>query len=59
MKTLLVIAQHPELADAVRAAVNSEQFRVLYRATIEEAEPLLANRLADMYLLDAELNSVQ
>src|SRR6266850_1623444 len=59
MKTLLVIAQHPELAEAVRAAVNNEQYRVIHRATVEESDPLLANGLADACLIDAELNSVQ
>jgi signal transduction histidine kinase/CheY-like chemotaxis protein len=59
MKTLLVLAQHPELAEEVRAAVNPEQYRVLYRANPEEAEPLLGHGLADACVLDVELTSVQ
>src|SRR5437899_1058582 len=59
MKTLLVIAQHPELAEVIRAALDSERYRVIHRATIDEAEPLLANGLADASIVDAELNSVQ
>src|SRR5437764_12825388 len=30
MKTLLVLAEHPELPEAVRGGINSEQFRVLH-----------------------------
>src|SRR3954470_19042237 len=59
MKTLLVIAQHPELAEATRAAVDGEKYRVILRATLEEAEPLLANGLAEACILDADLTSVQ
>jgi signal transduction histidine kinase/DNA-binding NarL/FixJ family response regulator len=59
MKTLLVIAEHPELSEAIRAALDSERFRVIHRATVEEAEPLLANGLGDVCVLDAELSSVQ
>jgi signal transduction histidine kinase len=57
MKTLLVLAQHPELAEAIRSAVNPEQYRILHRANAEEAEPLLG--LADACILDVELTSVQ
>src|SRR6185436_13343237 len=59
MKTLLVIAQHPDLCDAIRAAVDGEKYRVILRATLEEAEPLLANGLAEACIVDAELTSVQ
>ena len=59
MKTLLVLAQHPELAEAIRAAVNPEQYRVLHRVSPEEAEPLLAHGLSDVCILDVELTSVQ
>ena len=59
MKTLLVIAQHPELSEAVRAVVDGERYRVIQRATIEEAEPLLASGLAEACILDADLTSVQ
>jgi DNA-binding response OmpR family regulator len=59
MKTLLVLAEHPGLAEAVRAAVNASQYRVLCRSTLDEAEPLLVHGLADACILDVELNSVQ
>ena len=59
MKTLLVLAEHPDLAEAVRAAVNAEHYRVLHRFNIEEAEPLLAHGLAQACVVDVELSSVQ
>jgi signal transduction histidine kinase len=59
MKTLLVLAPHPDLADAVRAAANPEQYRVLHRISTEEAEPLLAHGLADACILDLDLTTVQ
>jgi signal transduction histidine kinase/DNA-binding response OmpR family regulator len=59
MKTLLVLVQHPELAETIRTAVNPEQYRVVHRATIEEAEPLLAHGLAQACILEAESSNVQ
>src|SRR5207245_7858882 len=54
-----VLAQHPDLAEAVRAALNPEQYRVLHRADLEEAEPLLAHGLVEACIVDVELTSVQ
>lgn len=59
MRTLLVLAEHPELAEAARAAVNPEQYHVLHRATLADAEPLLAHGLVDACIADVELTSVQ
>jgi signal transduction histidine kinase len=59
MRTLLVLAQHPDFAEAVSAALNPEHYRVLHRANLDEAEPLLAHRLADACILDIELERVQ
>jgi signal transduction histidine kinase/DNA-binding NarL/FixJ family response regulator len=59
MKTLLVIAEHPDLADAVRAGLKSDDYRVVDRGTVEEAEPLLNHGLVDACLIDVELSSVQ
>ncbi len=47
MKTLLVLAEHPDFAEAIRAAVNPEHYRVIARTGLDEAEPLLAHGLAD------------
>jgi signal transduction histidine kinase len=59
MKTLLVLAQHPDFAEALSAAVNPEHYRVLHRANLEEAEPLLAHGLVQACILDVELDGVQ
>ena len=59
MKTLLLLAQHPDLAESLRCGLNPEQFRVLQRMKLEEAEPLLAHGLVDACLLDMELLTVQ
>ena len=59
MKTILVLAQHPDFAESVRAAINPEHCRILHRATPEEAEPLLAHGLIQACIVDVELNDVQ
>ena len=59
MRTLLVLAEHPDLAEAVRAGLESDRYRVLHRSSLEEAEPLLVHGLADACILDAELSNVQ
>jgi signal transduction histidine kinase/DNA-binding NarL/FixJ family response regulator len=59
MKTLLVLAQNPELPEEVRKALNPERYRVLHRATLDEAEPFLAQGLADGCIVDMELTDVQ
>lgn len=59
MRTLLVLAEHPALAEAVRAALKPEQYRVISRSSIDDAEPLLVHGLAEACILDMELTSVQ
>src|SRR6478752_2650457 len=59
MKTLLVLATHPDFAEAVRTSVGSTQYRVVSRATVEEAEPLLAHGIANLCIIDLELTSVK
>lgn len=59
MKTLLVVAQHPELVETLRASLSPEQYRIIHRVNVEEAEPLLAHGLANACIVDVELTSVQ
>ena len=59
MKTLLVLAQHSGLADAIRAVLDPEQHRVVYQKEIWEAEALLDQGAIDACVLDAELTSIQ
>jgi signal transduction histidine kinase/DNA-binding NarL/FixJ family response regulator len=59
MKTLLVLAPHPEMFDAVRAALNPEKYRMIHRINLEEAEPLLTRGVLDACVLDVEVTNVQ
>jgi len=59
MKTLLVLAQHPEMPETLRAGLSPEQYRIVHRATVEEAEPLLAHGIAHVCIVDVELTGVQ
>ena len=55
MRTLLVLAAHPDFAETIRAGLNPEQYRVVHRADAQEAEPLLAHGLASACIVDLEL----
>jgi signal transduction histidine kinase/CheY-like chemotaxis protein len=59
MKSLLVMAQHPELADSLRQGLNPEQFRVIPRYALDEAEPLLSHGLVEACILDLELTNLK
>ena len=59
MKTLLVLAQHPGLVETLRAGLDTEHYRIVHRASVEEAEPLLVHDLVSACLLDVEQTSVQ
>ena len=59
MKTILVLAQHPELGESIRAALNPEHYRIVHRLSVEEADPLLNHSLLDVCVIDADLTNVQ
>src|SRR5450432_1703851 len=59
MKTILVLSSHPDFAEAVRASLNPEQYRVVHRLNADEAEPLLAHSLASACILDVHLMGVE
>src|ERR1041385_4255688 len=59
MKTILVLSPHPDFAEAIRTALNSEQYRIVHRLSVEEAEPLLAHGLAGVCVLDVDLMGVE
>jgi len=59
MKTILVLTPHPDFAETFRAGLNPEQFRIVHRVTIEEAEPLLAHGLVQASIVDLEMTGVQ
>ena len=59
MKTILVLAQNPELPRTIRTILESEPHRLIHRPDIEEAEPLLKHGALDVCLLDADQPQVQ
>lgn len=59
MRTFLVIAEHPGLAEAIRAALNPAAYRVIHRLNLDEAEPLLAHGLVQVCALDLDLSNIQ
>ena len=59
MKTLLVLAEYPDFAEAIRAGINPEHYRVIARTRVDEAEPLLEHGLAEACIVDLELTNVQ
>lgn len=59
MKTLLVLAQHPDLANSIRECLNSEHYKVVHRISIEDAEPLLIHGLINASIIDVDLTDVQ
>ena len=59
MKTILVLTPHPDFAGTLQSGLNPEQFRVVQRATLEEAEPFLALSLVHVCILDVEMTGVQ
>src|SRR6185436_10506410 len=59
MKTLLVLAAHPEFPSSVRTALNPEEFRVVHRAEISDAEPLFHSGNVDAVVIDVEQDDVR
>jgi len=59
MKTLLVLAPLPDLAESLRTGLSPDHYRIVHRTTVDEAEPLLAHGLVNACLVDVELSSVQ
>src|ERR1700733_8119505 len=58
MKTILVLSSHPDFAETIRVSLNPEQYRIVHRLNVEEAEPLLAHNLASACILDVDLMGV-
>jgi signal transduction histidine kinase/DNA-binding NarL/FixJ family response regulator len=59
MRSLLVLAQHPDLTEHIRAGLDPEQYRVLERNSLDDAEPLLAHGVVDACIFEADLSTVQ
>jgi nitrogen-specific signal transduction histidine kinase/DNA-binding NarL/FixJ family response regulator len=59
MKTILVLSPHPDFAGVIEAGLNREEYRVVHRIGVEEAEPLLVHGLISACILDVDLIGVQ
>ena len=59
MKTILILATHPELAESLRAALDPERYRVVHRINSDEAEPLLEHALVQVCVVESELAETQ
>ena len=59
MKTILVLSPHPDFAEVIQAGLNPEEYRIVHRIGVEEAEPLLAHGLVSACILDVDLIGVQ
>src|SRR4051812_9686318 len=59
MKTLLVLAKNPVLVDAIRNGLNPDNYRLVHRITVDEAEPLLTHGLVNACILDMDVTDVQ
>ncbi|MBI5383935.1 MAG: response regulator [Verrucomicrobia bacterium] len=59
MKTLLVLAQQAGFADAIRAVVDPQRYRVAHYRELWEAEPALRQSTIDACVLDTDLTNVQ
>jgi signal transduction histidine kinase/DNA-binding NarL/FixJ family response regulator len=59
MKTILVLSSHPDFAEAIRASLTAEQYRVVHRHSVEEGEPLLVHGLVAACVLDADFMGVE
>ncbi len=59
MKTILVLSNHPDFAEAIRAGLDTARYRVVHRLTVDESEPLLAHGLVTASILDADLMDVE
>ncbi|HTQ51451.1 MAG TPA: response regulator, partial [Candidatus Acidoferrales bacterium] len=59
MRTILVLSLHPDFAEAIRAGLNANQYRVVHRLNVDDAEPLLVHGLAAVCLVDVDLMGVE
>jgi signal transduction histidine kinase/CheY-like chemotaxis protein len=59
MKTILVLSNHPDFAETIRAGLNPEQYRIVHRLGVDEAEPLLVHGLVSACILDIDLMDVE
>src|ERR1700749_1361048 len=59
MKTLLVIADKPGLAEAIRAALDRDRYRVIFQTEVRPGDAILSQNRVDACILDAELTTIR
>ena len=59
MKTLLILAEHPEFPETIRSGLNLDAYRIIHCHGLEEAEPLLHRGLLSACILDLESADVR
>jgi signal transduction histidine kinase/CheY-like chemotaxis protein len=59
MKTILVLAPTPVLADAIRPLLSPEEYRLIHRADLGDLEPLAKGSFLDACIVDAEEGDVR
>ncbi|MGH8023859.1 MAG: response regulator, partial [Limisphaerales bacterium] len=59
MKTILVLSPHPDFVETIRAALSADDYRVVHRMDVNEAEPLLVHGIASVCILDMDLMGMQ
>jgi len=52
MRTVLVLAPTPELGETLRAGLSPDQYKLIQRSSLEEAEPLVVHSLVDAVVLE-------
>ncbi len=58
MKTILLLAEKPGFAEAVRAVLDAARYRVVYQNEIRSGDVLLTQGRVDACILDAELTTI-
>src|SRR5580698_3058669 len=59
MKTLLILADKPSLAEEIRAALIADSYRIVYQSEMRPGYALLTQGLVDACILDAELTTIR
>ncbi len=59
MKTLLVVADKPGLAEAIRAVLDRDRYRVIFQPEVRPGDAILSANRVDACILDAELTTIR
>lgn len=54
IRTLLILANHPDVVEQIRVALNSPDDRLIHRTNLQDAEPFLVPGRVDAIILDVE-----